>query len=449
MNLPRKSLRRGDVVEVEVTDIDEKGRGVAKIGRHTVRVYYTVPGDRARVRITRKKRRDLIAELIELISLSDRRVEPRCKHFGNCGGCKLQNYEYSYQLSLKRSLVKRAYSSRGLEVEVEKTVPSKEMWYYRNRMDYVIGKGPKIGLKPPESWREIVDLEECFLLSKDCGEILRAFKEFVKSKSLEAYDNETRSGFLRYLVIREGKFTSERLFNLVTYEGGLGGSLREDLVGLLREFGATSIYWSINPRLADLSYGEKLNLLYGKVYLKEKIGNNVFNVHPNSFFQTNSYQTRTLVELSKKLPDLRTSDTLLDLYGGVGLFSIALHEYVDEVISIESDPISIECANMNSRENGADNVRSVLGTVEDILPFVEKADVAIVDPPRAGMSKNALQALLELRPREIIYFSCNPVTQARDVRVLTRKYSVDGAVIPVDMFPHTPHVESVVKLVRR
>ena len=440
-------LHRGQEIKVEITDIDPEGRGVGQIDGKKILIYYTVPGDIVKARIVRIKRREVIGQLLDVISESEWRVKPRCKHFGLCGGCKLQNYDYVRQLAFKRRIVKQAFQRHGINAEVDKVYESKNLWFYRNRMDYVIGLHLEVGLRPPEKWFEVVDLDECYLLSPESNEILKTFKKAIREGKYEAFNTKTQSGFLRYLVIREGKFTSERMVNIVTFTGQFQGI--DQLMNRIIKLGVTSFYWSINPKITDVSYGEELKNLYGTKYLREKILGYVFNIHPNSFFQTNSYQACQLVKFAQTLFNFRTSDKLLDLYCGTGLFAISLHGYVNEVVGLEIDSYAVECAKLNAIENDVKNINFIEGDAAKLSEFIKDVNLVVVDPPRPGMHPKTIKAILDLKPREIIYFSCNPETMARDISLLSKRYQIEGKVHPIDMFPHTPHVEAVVKLVRR
>ena len=434
------------IFEVEIVDLDHKGRGIGYIDERPVKVYFTIPGDTVKIEIVKKRRKEYIGRLLEVKSKSKYRVKPKCKFFGRCGGCKLQNIDYTYQLLFKRKIARKFFQKYGLKTFLEKVTPSDPICNYRNRMDYVVGLNLEVGLREPEKWFRITDIDECHLLSEKGNEFLNVFKDFIRKRKIPAFNAKKKEGFLRYIVLREGKFTSERLINIVSYTGEFNGL--SDLTQTLASLGATSIYWSINPRVTDVSYGEEARKIYGSKYLKERIEEYIFNIHPNSFFQTNSYQARNLVRIAQRLLDFKTSDKLLDLYCETGLFGISLHGYVDEVIGLEMDPYAIECANLNAKINEARNISFIKGEAESLQSYIDKTDLVIVDPPRPGLHPKVISSLLNLRPREILYFSCNPITMARDIALLSKKYVIEDKVYLVDMFPHTPHVEAIAKLVK-
>ena len=441
-------LKRGDILEVIISDLDEKGRGIAETKDRKILIYFVIPGDFVKVKITRVRRKIAYGSLIELKTPSKYRVKPKCRFFGQCGGCKLQNMDYHYQLYFKRKFARRAFEGFNLDAHISKVDPSRPIWFYRNRMDYAVGQNLEVGLRKPEKWNEVVDIDECFLLSERGNELLNIFREFIRMREFKPFNTITREGFLRYLVLREGKFTSKRLVNIVTYLGEFRDI--DELVKRMASSGATSIYWSINPRITDISFGEEIRKIHGEEYLREKIRDYVFNIHPNAFFQTNSYQAVKLIDYAAKLLDFRSNDVLLDLYCGVGLFGIALHSYVDRVIGLELDREAIKCAEINALENDARNVKLICGRAEDLVKHLkERINLAIVDPPRPGLHPKVIKALLKIEPREILYVSCNPNTMARDIALLSKKYKLDDKIRLIDMFPQTPHVEAMAKLVRR
>ncbi len=443
-----------EFIEVEVVNIDEKGVAYAYYNGRKIRVKYGIPGDRVRVRpyIVRKGRRGRVKELwgdiIEVISPGIGRIEPKCKHFGLCGGCRFQNWDYKHQLIYKKRLVEEAFKRYGMDVDVEDPLPSPKEYYYRNRMDYPVGiidDSPVIGLKMVGRWDVVVPLEECHLMSMESIEIINKIREFMSRRGIPPYNIFTHEGFMRYVVIREGKYTGERLISLVTAVGPF--PWLDELIDILKE-DATGIIWSINPRITDLSIGSEIRPLYGNDHLNEEISGFKFYIHPNAFFQTNSYQTVNLVSLVRELAE--GGDVLVDVYSGVGLFSFSLANKYSRVYGIEIDEYSIYSAGINLKRYKGRNITILEGAAEDMLSKTpDEPDTVIVDPPRPGLSIKVKEHLLSLKPKEIIYVSCNPTTLARDVEKLSECYSLDGAVKPIDMFPQTPHIECVVRLIRK
>ena len=439
-----------DIINLDIVGIDDKGIGFGYYKGKKVNVRYGLPGDMVKVSIIRKGRKDRYkgfwGELIDIISPGPGRINPKCMHFGLCGGCRFQNWAYSYQLRYKKSRVLKAFSRYDLDVEIGEPISSPRLYYYRNRMDYPVGiKGtqPVIGLKAAGRWDLVVDLDECLLMSKESVEIIKIIEEFMFERGIYPYDVFSHEGFMKYVVVREGKFTGERMVSLVTNLGSFPHL--DELISMLSSY-STGIIWSINPKPADVSIGEEIYSLYGNDYLNEKISSFIFYIHPNAFFQTNSYQIQNLIDKVYKLAD--GGDLLLDLYSGVGLFTFSLAEKYKHVIGVENDKYSIHSADVNRKRSGYKNVKFIKGAVEDVVSgFKLSPTTIVIDPPRPGMSLKAKKHILRLRPKEIIYVSCNPNSMARDINMLSDSYFVYDVIQPIDMFPQTPHIESIAKLV--
>jgi 23S rRNA (uracil-5-)-methyltransferase RumA len=417
-------------LELEIVALDKRGAGVGRIGRKRYRVDYAYPGDKVlAVPIGRGR-----ARLVKVIEASEARVEPRCEHFSRCGSCRWQGLAYEAQLRFKRRVVEKLFAQ---EVGI---TSSPKIWYYRNRMDFTISR-EAIGMRRYSSFAEVESAEGCLLLSKESDEILRLSRKFFQEKKLEAYDILAKKGFLRYLVVREGKFTGQRLINVVTTEGEFPV---EEYAGALGEL-ADSIVWAVNDSLADVSFGE-IRAHTGEGYLEERLGGITYRIPAFSFFQTNPYQAERLLACVKSW--LGSVDRLLDLYCGVGTFSLALVDLASEVVGIEEDATAIEAAKLNAELNDINNASFIAGKAEATLAKVEgRFDAILVDPPRAGLHPKVIAALNKLSPEVIIYVSCNPYTQAEDIRKLEGYELVK--LLAFDMFPHTPHVENIVLLSRR
>ncbi|SHK44187.1 23S rRNA (uracil(1939)-C(5))-methyltransferase RlmD [Thermocrinis minervae] len=422
-------------LELEVFGIDSKARPYSYVDGKRVYLSDGIPGDLVRVELKRFKS-EPFGIVKEIIRLSSSRIEPRCKHFGECGGCRFQHVDYGEQLRIKKSIVEDALRLNGLDVQVEDTIPSPRVWFYRNRMDYVVSPGPKVGLRKLGRWDYTVDLQECYLMSEEVVKIIDIVRKFLLESGVEPYDNVKREGFFRYVVIREGKFTGERLISLVTRSGSF--AVLEKLVEELKHL-STSIVWSINDSVADVSVGTKVQSVYGKDHLTENIEGITFYVHPNAFFQTNSFQAVNMVKLAKE--HASGGHTLVDLYAGVGLFTYHLMDKYSRVISVEIDPNAVLSSKRIKEELKADHVTVLQESAEERLSKIKvPIDTLVVDPPRAGLSKKVKDAILRADVGQILYFSCNPSTFASDVAYLSRKFKL-LKVQPLDMFPHTPHVE--------
>lgn len=453
----------GDAFEITISVLDAKGRGIGETPRGRIVVPFAIPGDTVRVALHGKRKGVWRSQVIERVGASPNRVEPRCPYVGTCGGCPWQMIDYAQQLRYKREAARHALD--GLHVpEIPEVLPCSEIFYYRNRMDYVIGAKGELGLKASEQWWNVLDLSTCFLLSPDAVEVMSRFRAWMTEHRIVPWDNQTHRGFARYLVIREGKRTNERMVMVVTAPGELPG--REDLVTKLQPL-ATSILWGINPRITDLSIADEVRVLHGSENLHEELwiserrgdstrspaGGDVtpplrFDIPPNAFFQTNTVMAERLVETVREFAALTGTELVVDLYCGVGVFGIALASSAQRIIGVESDPSAIPIAQRNAIANDVTNAQFQLALAEK-WPFpIDPIDVLVIDPPRAGLHPRVVQRILSLQPHRIIYVSCNPTALARDLKELLTHYTCD-AIRCLDLFPHTPHVETVVRLTQR
>lgn len=406
--------------------LSDDGLGVLREGKREVLVPYTAPGDTVEVRKWRRKKRKLIATDFEVISPSDIRVEPKCPYFGVCGGCLLQHLPYEEQLRFKASKLSKYL---GIDVEV---IPSPKIYGHRNRIDVVIST-TGIGFRRYGTWWDAVDIEECPVFGKTSGKVLRALREFIEDEKPSLYDIRRNKGFLRYIVIREGKFSGEVMVNLVTKEGTLPESFPKYFPF------ATSLYWSVNRSESDVSYGD-VERFWGEPFIRERLDDVTYLIHPNSFFQTNSYQA---VNLVRKVAELADGEKILDLYSGVGTFGVYLAKRGFSVEGIEINPFAVEMANKNAELNGV-NAEFHVGSDRDVEDL-SKYDTVIVDPPRAGLHPKLVRKILKDGPERVIYVSCNPKTLSENLLTLKERYRVESA-IGLDMFPHTPHIEAVTEL---
>jgi len=369
-------------------------------------------------------------------------VKPECPHAGACGGCAWQHVAYGRQLAEKRAAVESALASVGLAVGAIE--PAVERFHHRNRMDYVFGPGGELGLKQPGRWDKHLDLSTCLLLSTDGFEVVKRVREWAHANGLQPWDNRRHTGFLRYLVIREGKETGERLAMLVTADGTL--EKEKELIEALSPL-CTSIVHGINPTITDLSIAQTLRPLKGEALLRERVGGVTYRIHPNAFFQTNTRMAGVLLECVRELVLKGPHARLLDLYCGGGFFSLALAKDIESSLGVELDPQAIIDAEAAAKENGIVNARYRAEAAEKLSWEDERPDVVIVDPPRSGLHPKVRRTLLEKLPPRIIYVSCGYKALATDLKDLLTAYRAEPAAC-VDLFPHTPHIETVVHLTR-
>ena len=444
-------VRKGEELELRIDSLAFGGSGVARHDGFVVFVRGGVPGDDVRARITKVKRGFAEGIVTELVHSSDSRVAAPCRHFGVCGGCRFQDLAYSVQLAEKERQVRDALVRIGrfAEPPLDPIVPAASQFAYRNKLEYSFTSGDggvDLGFHRAGRWDEVIGIEEC-LLTTDVGNGIRlAVREWAREEQLEAYDQENGSGYLRHLVVREGRNTGQALVVLVTapgerFEAGY-------FVDVLRRFPEVrSIHWAINDTPAEQT-NLPTKLLWGTDAIEEEILGLRFRVRPSAFLQTNTEMAERLYELAREYAGLSGEENVFDLYCGTGTIGLALARSAGAVWGVEISEEAVACAIENAELNGIDNARFFAGNVgqsiEELREEAGHPDVVIVDPPRAGLAGKALRRTGALGASRIVYVSCNPTTLASDLQVLRDEY---GYVLercrPVDMFPHTPHVESV------
>jgi 23S rRNA (uracil1939-C5)-methyltransferase len=473
------SIKKKDIVELEISDLAYGGKSVAELdglvvlirGGSGIQVATAsgIPGDVVKVQITKRKSNYAEARILEIVKESDLRTKPICSHFGLCGGCTWQDLKYEEQLKFKTKQVKESLIHIGgfQDVPIQEALGSDETFFYRNKMEYAFAPDTPqhlvLGLHPRGRFDRVFDLKQCFLQSENANRIVDFVRAFARDRKLIPYDYRERSGFLRFLTIREGKNTSMTMVNLVTNKGEFP-SKDEFSSRLLTNFPfIKSVVRNINSKLANIAVGEEEELLAGDRTITEKLGKFKFEISSNSFFQTNTHQAEKLYDIVLNMADLQGDESVLDLYCGNGTISIFLSQRAKKVIGVESVEESIENARRNAALNGVTNCEFICGEVKKLLAKFSAAggsayggvddkqipDLVVVDPPRAGLHKHVVKSLLNMKPPKIIYVSCNPSTLARDLKYLCEEYYKLERVQPIDMFPHTYHIETVVKLSSR
>lgn len=433
-------MKFGQRLTMRVEHFDERGRGIGKSEAKKTAAYFVVPGETIEGAFGGRKQGVTRMDDVTVVEASPDRVKPECPHAGSCGGCAWQHVAYDRQLKEKREAVEKALSPVG--VTVGGISPAVERFHHRNRMDYVFGPGGELGLKQPGRWDAHLDLSTCLLLSTDGFEVVKRVRDWAHAHAIQPWDNKAHAGFLRYLVIREGKETGERLAMLVTADGPLPHE--PELIEALSPL-CTSIVHGINPTITDLSIAQTLRPLKGEALLHEKVGGVTYRIHPNAFFQTNTKMAGVLLEHVRSLVKAGPHARLLDLYCGGGFFSLALAKDVESSLGVELDPQAIAQAEASAQENGIDNARYRAEAAESLSWESEKPDVVIVDPPRSGLHPKVRKTLLAKRPPRIVYVSCGYKALATDLAELLTAYTAEPAQC-VDLFPHTPHIETVVHL---
>ena len=447
----------GQRLELHVDSLAYGGNGVARHDGFVVFVRRALPGDTVLARITKVKRGFAEAVAEEVLTPGPDRVEAPCRHFGLCGGCRFQDYAYERQLESKAAQVRDALVRLGgfTDPPLEPIVPAVSQLRYRNKLEYSCTRtadGPALGFHRAGRWDEVLPIEEC-LLTTELGNAIRdTVQAWAREEKLEAYDQGTQTGYLRHLVVREGRNTGQVLVQLVT---ATGKKFEQGyLVEVLRRFPEVrSIHWAINDTPAEVT-NLPTTLLWGEEAIEEEILGLRFRVRPNAFLQTNTEMAETLFGLAREFAGLTGGETVYDLYCGTGTIGLALAPQALTVWGVEISEESVACAIENAEVNGITNIAFFAGNVslalEELLERSGPPDVVVVDPPRAGLAGKALRRMARLGAQRIVYVSCNPTTLASDLKVLRDDFGYELVRCrPVDMFPHTPHIESVNLLERR
>ncbi len=471
----RKSLPQYQ--NVEIIDAGSEGKAVAKVDEKVIFVPFVVPGDVCDIKVVKKKKSYLEGRALKIHSYSDKRTEPLCEHYGYCGGCKWQNMDYRHQLYYKQKQVEDNLQRIGKITlpEITPIIPSEDIFYYRNKLEYTFsnrrwfidpGQIPEdekqlngLGFHLPGMFDKILDINKCHLQADPSNDIRLKVKKYAVENGLSFYDVRSWTGLLRNLVIRNT--STGELMVIVVFSKDDKKAIEGLMDYIHKEFPRiNALMYVINEKRNDDISDLEIRLFEGRPYIIEEIpvhkkeGSVLkFKIGPVSFFQTNSRQANTLYTTAIDFADLTRDEVVYDLYTGTGTIANYVAGLVSRVIGIEYVPSAIEDAKENSEMNNIRNTDFYAGDIIDVLndELVERhgrPDLIITDPPRAGMHAKVVNKILDIAPLRIVYISCNPATQARDMSLLNEKYSVEK-IQPVDMFPHTSHVENVVLLKKR
>lgn len=468
----KRRIKRGTEVEIDIEKFADRGKSLARVDGYVVFVAGAVPGDRVRAKVFKRKKSYAEARLLEVLEPSALRTKPRCFYFGTCGGCKWQHVQYKEQLAAKQQSVEEALVHEGgfSDVEVRPTIGAEQIYFYRNKMEFSfsthrwltpeeIATGTNfdtdfaLGLHVPGNFFKVLDLHECHLQSELSVRLVNGMRALAKAHGWEPWDIRNHTGYLRHLVIRQGQHTGETMVNLVT------NGRHEDRIAQIAAYFESdfpeviTFINTINTGAAQTSYGEAMHTVFGPGVIHDTIGPHRFEIAPNAFFQTNTRQAERLYRVARDFADFGPDDLVYDLYCGAGTISIFIADAVRQVVGVELVEEAVENARANAAANGVENCAFVSGDMLELLTpeFVAqhgKPDVLIADPPRAGMHPKVVEQIATLRPERFVYVSCNPQSQARDLKRLTDAYTIE-AIQPVDLFPHTHHIENVIKLQAR
>ncbi|TXI78034.1 MAG: 23S rRNA (uracil(1939)-C(5))-methyltransferase RlmD [Flavobacteriales bacterium] len=477
--MPRRPKRTEPTIieNLAITSAGAEGKAIARHEGIVVFVTGAVPGDVADVQVVKKKSSFIEAIATRIVSPSADRTEPFCDHFGTCGGCKWQHLDYAKQTQYKQQqVVDNLQRLGGLVLpEVTPILPSPTTTHYRNKLEFTfsnsrwftreeigtLGDTPDrnaLGFHIPRRFDRVLDIHTCHLQPEPSNSIRNFFRAHARVHGLTFYDQREHVGFLRTLLIRTTT-TGECMVLLAVGHEDVEARERilSDLVARFPQL--TSVLWTVNPKKNDTIFDLDIHVFHGRDHLIEELPDGPggrplkFRIGPKTFFQTNPQQTIAMYRLTRDLAGLTGAENVYDLYCGAGSITLYLAAKAKHVAGVELVPESVADARVNAELNGITNVSFTSGDMKKVMDaeFVQrngKPDVVVTDPPRAGMDEPVVRHLLELAPPRIVYVSCNPATQARDLAILNDRYAIDH-VQPVDMFPHTYHVENVVRLVKR
>ncbi len=450
-------MKKNDIVEVSIEDVVFPNKGIGYIDNQKIILKGGIRDQKVKARITKKRKNKIEGTILEVLEPSPIEITPKCKHFGQCGGCSLQTIPYHYQLEMKAQQVKgileeaniRNYEFLGIE-------PSPLEYAYRNKMEFSFGDeikgGPlTLGMHPKGKFYEIITTNGCQIIDEDFRKILETILEFFREGKVPYFHKVTHEGILRHLVVRKAYKTDQLLINLVTtsqQELQLD-SLKEKLLSLSLSGKIMGILHTINDNVADIVQRDKTRILYGQDFITEEILGLSFKISAFSFFQTNSLGAEKLYSIVRDFAGSTEDQMIFDLYCGTGTIAQIMAPVAKKVIGIEIVEEAVKAAKENASLNGLNNCNFITGDVmEKIDELVGKPDLIILDPPRAGIHPKAIHKIIDFRPSKFIYVSCKPTSLANDLPIFTENGYKITKVQCVDMFPHTMHVETIVLLQR-
>jgi len=465
-------FKYGDIVsQLAIIDIAEGGKGLGKTDGAVIFVDNAVPGDILDVRIIKAKRRYYQAEIQHFVVKSEHRTTPPCKHFGTCGGCKWQHMSYTKQLDYKKKHVSDNLS-RIAKIEAEKIkniLPSAKLYYYRNKLEFTFTdrrwltpleiNAPEtiihtkgLGFHIPGKFSKVLDIDECYLMSELSDKIRTAVRKYALDNDYSFFDLIQQKGLLRNMLVRTS--TQNELMLIIVFHENDTPKIKAMMQFINSSFPQiTSLLYVVNPKRNDTISDLDVIVYKGNDYITEKMGDLTFKIGAKSFFQTNTAQAVCLYNKVVEMAALTGKECVYDLYTGTGTLALFVSHYAHKVIGIDCIEQAIENARENALLNNKTNCSFVAGVIEKIFNASFTAqngtpDVVITDPPRSGMHPQVIKQLLDTKPERIVYVSCNPATQARDIAMMAEKYEVHD-IQPVDMFPHTEHIENIVILIRK
>jgi 23S rRNA (uracil1939-C5)-methyltransferase len=476
-------MKKGDVLTLDIDKYAFEGKGIAKINKedphsddeknYVVFVNGAYPGDKVTASLRKIKKSYSEAKVETIISPSPLRTEARCEYFGTCGGCKQQDMNYESQAKYKQEQTEEIFRRMGGfdNFETLPVIHSDKIYFYRNKMEFsfaekrwlteeeiktneVIDRNFALGLHIPNIFDKVLDIKACYLQSELSTRILNFTRSFFKSREISIYSSEKNSGYLRNLVIRQSAHTDDLMVNLVTFtdDEKLMNEYTDELLKAAPE--VTTVVNNINLKKAMIAAGDYEKVYYGSGVIYDHIGDYRFRISAGSFFQTNTYQAEKLYRTALDFAELKGDETIYDLYSGAGTISIFISSHAKDVYAFESVESAVKDAEANKLLNEITNVHFITADLyKTFLPVIKEKniphpEIILVDPPRSGMHKNTVDDVLQLSPEKIVYVSCNPTTQVRDIKLFSESGYHLKKIQPVDMFPQTFHIENVALLIK-
>ncbi|UTL73384.1 23S rRNA (uracil(1939)-C(5))-methyltransferase RlmD [Bacillus halotolerans] len=449
-------VEKNEYYDVTFEDLTHEGAGVAKVQGFPIFVPNALPEEKAQIKVTRVKKGFAFGRLIELKEESPHRTDAPCPIYKQCGGCQLQHMTYEGRLLFKQKQVKDVLERIGKldlsNVTVHPTLGMQDPWNYRNKAQVPVGEregGLVAGFYQQRS-HDIIDMSACLIQQSKNDEAVQAVKDICANYDVKAYNEERHKGWLRHIMVRYGVVTGEMMIVFITKTNDFPHKAKiiEDITAQFPH--VKSIVQNINPNKTNVIFGNETNVIWGEEYIYDLIGDVRFAISARSFYQVNPEQTKVLYDKALEYADLQGEETVIDAYCGIGTISLFLAKQAKKVYGVEIVPEAIEDAKRNAELNGITNAEFAVGEAETVIPkWYEEgitADTLVVDPPRKGCDEALLRTIVEMKPKRVVYVSCNPGTLARDLRVLEDGGYQTREVQPVDMFPHTNHVECVVVL---
>lgn len=451
-------LSKNEEYIVDIVDIGQGGVGIGKHNGFTVFVEGGLIEDKVKVKINKSKKNYAVGDIVEIIEKSPFRIDRVCSdNLKDCGGCQIQELEYQKQLDIKTNEVKQVISRIGKleDVTIHETLGMDKPLRYRNKAQFPIqksGNTPIIGFYKKKS-HDIIPMDKCVIQHDINDKIVKIIKTYINAYNVSVYDEKTHTGVLRHLVTKIGFTTKEVMVVLVAngkklpYLSELASVLKDNVPGF------KTLVVNENREKTNVILGKENRVVYGEGKINDYIGDLVFEISPLSFFQVNPIQTEVLYNKALEYADLQENDTVFDIYCGIGTISLFLAQKAKKVYGIEIVADAIKDAKINAQINNLDNVEFYVGKAEEVVPKMygegKTANVVVVDPPRKGCDEKVLDTIVSMSPDKVVYVSCNPSTLARDLAYLDERGYKCVEIQPVDMFPHTMHVESVVKLIKK